>query len=213
MVIWKWSRTSWLRACAISGVAVLAVACSNRPTEVSEIDSYERAVTTQSAQDALAFISNFPSSHLVGDLIDSLPPAAALQTCVGVRDRVGAAKSCQRLREMMATKPLVPSAPLEISATASADEAGTFVPNATSQVVPAVDKSISVKSKASAGTASVPTHKQTVTQTHNAGTQIASIDVPVQIPETTWRVEYHHDGGGNSGDHGGGTGRGGDGHR
>jgi len=67
-------------------LCVLAASASTLAAE-GEIDSFVRAVTTQSKQDALAFIKTYPSSHLAPDLIDLLAPDVALEVCV---DHLGA---------------------------------------------------------------------------------------------------------------------------
>jgi hypothetical protein len=67
--------------------------------ETSEIDSYDRAVTSQNREDAIAFLKNFRSSHLVGDLIDSLPPDMARQVCEETADDVPQARrACQEVK-------------------------------------------------------------------------------------------------------------------
>jgi hypothetical protein len=51
----------------------------------SEIDAYDRAVRSQSQDAALAFLGEFPSSHLVGDMIQSLRPDLAREVCASLR--------------------------------------------------------------------------------------------------------------------------------
>ncbi len=65
------------------GVGALAlIAGVNGPlAQMSEMDGFDRAITTGTKEDALAFISDFRSSHLVPDLIELLPPDVAAAVC------------------------------------------------------------------------------------------------------------------------------------
>jgi SPOR domain len=64
----------------------------------SEIDAYDRAVSSQTKEAALAFLNEFGSSHLVGDLIDSLRPEVARQVCADLPGGVsGARRACEQL--------------------------------------------------------------------------------------------------------------------
>jgi hypothetical protein len=106
-------RPQGLRLLYAAGVSVLALAlCVGRSTgETSEIDSYETAFRSQSKAEALSFIRNFASSHLVGDLIESLPPNVALQVCADLQDSgpARAQKACKVLQEALAVQPDVPA--------------------------------------------------------------------------------------------------------
>jgi hypothetical protein len=51
----------------------------------SEIDAYDRAVGSQSKESALSFLHEFRSSHLVGDLIESLRPDVAREVCASLQ--------------------------------------------------------------------------------------------------------------------------------
>jgi hypothetical protein len=180
---------------------MLAVACSTDATKISEIDGYETAVRAQTAEDALAFINAFPSSHLVGDLIESLPPAVALQTCFDMQNRAKATRTCQHVREIVATNPAVPSAPPAIAgAAADAPKLALASGKATADVKP--------KTRAAASN-----HQQRLPQHRNTAVQVASVDPAVEIADTLstsgstirWRVEQGHgDRGGDGGDGGGG---------
>jgi hypothetical protein len=66
--------------------------------ETSEIDSYDRAVTSQTKEDAIAFLRDFGSSHLVGDLIESLRPEVAHQVCTEVPAAISKARqACEQI--------------------------------------------------------------------------------------------------------------------
>jgi len=83
------------------GVAML-FGVSERPlAQVSEIDSYDRAVTSQTKGDALAFIEEFGSSHLIGDLIESLRPEVAHEVCADLPSGISRARrACEQLRKV-----------------------------------------------------------------------------------------------------------------
>jgi uncharacterized protein YgiM (DUF1202 family) len=91
----------------------MLVAVSESPfAQGSEIDSYERAVTSQTKADALAFIEEFGSSHLLGDLIESLRPEIAHEVCADLPSGVSSARrACEQL-------PKVPVAKATVSSTA-----------------------------------------------------------------------------------------------
>jgi hypothetical protein len=126
------SRATWFFVGAGSGLALFALvgACSIS-TSTAEIDSYDAAVQSQTAEGALAFINANRGSHLVGDLIESLPPNVAVHVCSELPSSVSGrtARSCQHMREVMATAPTAP-APVLAAATpasgtgASADSLG-----------------------------------------------------------------------------------------
>jgi len=69
--------------------------------QVSEVDSYERAVISQTKENALAFIEDFRSSHLTGDLIESLRPEVAREVCADLPGGVPRARrACEQLRKV-----------------------------------------------------------------------------------------------------------------
>jgi hypothetical protein len=111
----------FLFAAGVSGIA-LAVCGGPSAGQTSEIESYEAAVkaavTSQSKAEALNFIKNFGSSHLVGDLIASLPPAVAQQVCGDLQGGgpAKARKACASLRQLVAVQPVV--SPAEIASAA-----------------------------------------------------------------------------------------------
>jgi hypothetical protein len=100
-----------LIAAVVSAIA-LALGVGRSTSQTSEIDGYEAAVRSQSKAEALSFIKNFDSSHLVGDLIESLRPEVAEQVCADLRGSgpARARKACEGLREALAAQPDVPTA-------------------------------------------------------------------------------------------------------
>jgi hypothetical protein len=201
------SRASWFLAGAGSGFALLAIvgACSIS-TSTSEIENYDAAVQSQTAESALAFINANQGSHLVGDLIESLPPNVAVQVCSEMPSSASGrtARSCQHMREVVATTATAPApafvaaAPVP-GASASADSLGCGgVPfklaPASGDTVAAVEPSANVKpSKKKAATAKVVLPVQ-VAEAYTRETAISSGIEPVAKGR-----------GGNSGDGGGGA--------
>jgi hypothetical protein len=83
----------------ICGSALLFAASNTAFAQLSEIDSYDRAVISQAKDAALAFIEEFRSSHLVGDLIESLRPDVARAVCTDLPSGVSRARrACDQLR-------------------------------------------------------------------------------------------------------------------
>jgi hypothetical protein len=134
-----YSGSSWkirtLTGAGIGSLAMLALvaACSIGAGETSEIDSYDLAVRTQSLTAARAFVEQHRISHLVGDLIESLPPDVALQVCGDLPTGTArnAVRSCRQLQDTIATN-ATRNGPIQIDAsasvvmpTASSDCAGT----------------------------------------------------------------------------------------
>jgi hypothetical protein len=70
------------------------------------------AVRSQSKTEVLNFIKAFHSSHLVGDLIQSLSPAVAQQVCADLNGGgpAKARKACEALPTAAAVQPTVPPA-------------------------------------------------------------------------------------------------------
>jgi hypothetical protein len=101
-----------LRALLFAGVSAIAfVVCLERSTgQTSEIDTYEMAVRSQSKTEALNFIRTFRSSHLVGDLVESLSPELAQQVCADLNGGgpARARKACEALPKAVAAQPVVP---------------------------------------------------------------------------------------------------------
>jgi hypothetical protein len=91
----------------MGGAIALAVGIGHSTSQTSEIDAYEAAVRSQSKTEALSFIKNFGSSHLVGDLIESLPPEVAQQVCTDLQGSgpARARQACEALREALAVQP------------------------------------------------------------------------------------------------------------
>jgi hypothetical protein len=97
---------------AIGSAMTLAVGIAHSTSETSEIDSYAAAVKSQSKVDALNFIRDFRSSHLVGDLIESLRPEVAEQVCLELKDGgpARAREACEALHAGFAVQPDVQTA-------------------------------------------------------------------------------------------------------
>jgi hypothetical protein len=115
------SQTSWFLFGLSTGVALLALvgACSIS-TSTSEIDSYDAAVQSSTADGALAFIKTHPTSHLVTDLVESLPPNVAVQICgdlpAGTASK--AVRACDQLRDTLAAKGTAPDGTIQLAAAA-----------------------------------------------------------------------------------------------
>jgi hypothetical protein len=156
--LWKiWTLTGAGTAALLLG---LVAACSIDAGETSEIDSYDLAVQTQSVTAARAFVKQYRTSHLIGDLIESLPPDVALQVCgdLPVETAGKAARSCSQLQDTIATEPAAPNGPAQIAASAS-----IVMPIASSDCVgtPLVVQPTGSTSMTKAmRTASVPTRKR-----------------------------------------------------
>jgi len=118
-------RLRFLFAAGVSGIA-LAVCVGRASGQTSEIDSYDLAVTSQSKTESLSFIRTFGSSHLVGDLIESLPPEVAQQVCAELQGDgpARARKACEGIREALAVQPVAPAAKAP-AAGAAADPVST----------------------------------------------------------------------------------------
>lgn len=100
-----------LLAVSVSLLA-LTVGSVSAHAETSEIDSFQMAVASQTEQDALAFIKAYPSSHLIGDLFDLLPPEIAQQVCTDLADSASARaqSACKTLQRAYAVAPMEPAA-------------------------------------------------------------------------------------------------------
>jgi hypothetical protein len=101
-----------------SAIAFLLLAISgDLLAEPSEIDSYDRAVTSQTKEDAIAFLREFGSSHLVGDLFDSLRPDVARQVCAEIADGISKARrACQQVEARSSADISTASEPAAVTA-------------------------------------------------------------------------------------------------
>ncbi len=110
----KHPRHAWVGAGACCAVVLVAIAsaCSIN-TSASEIDRYQSAVNTQTKAEALKFIDQFGNSHLVPDLIESLPPDVALEVCTELSGSTAdnAARSCEPLMTIAHVAPAASSVP------------------------------------------------------------------------------------------------------
>jgi hypothetical protein len=90
---------------SVSALALFAYS-SGPAAQVSELDAFQRAINTQNRQDALAFVNNFSSSHLVPDLIELLNPDVAMDVCNSMRSATSRARSaCDKVKRAVATAP------------------------------------------------------------------------------------------------------------
>src|SRR5262245_6985032 len=115
---------SWIFLLPLATVAATLLAVTKGSlADVSEIDAFQRAVSTQSKADALVFLRDFRSSHLTSDLIELLQPHLALEVCSslsGGSSRVRAA--CEKVKKAAATAPAAGSpAPAPSASTLPAD--------------------------------------------------------------------------------------------
>src|SRR5262245_43266819 len=95
-------------AVTLGAGALALIAGVNGPlAQMSEIDAFDKAVTSGSKEDALAFIHEFGSSHLVPDLIHSLSPDVAATVCAYLGDNT----ACDDLQNSLATEPAAGTAP------------------------------------------------------------------------------------------------------
>jgi hypothetical protein len=83
---------------ALGAVALALVTGANASLANSEIDAFDKAATSGSKEDALSFIHEFGSSHLVPDLIDLLPPDVAAAVCADL----GGNRACNNLQDNLA---------------------------------------------------------------------------------------------------------------
>jgi hypothetical protein len=117
-------RSGSLRALLVAGGSAIALVASvgGAVSQTSELDSYESAVRLQSKTEALAFIKAYPSSHLVGDLIESLRPEVAQQVCTDLHDGGPrrARNACKMLQAARAVAPVEPAAAPVASTSAAA---------------------------------------------------------------------------------------------
>jgi len=89
------------------GAAVLFTLIDGSFAEESEIDAFQRAITSQSKADALAFMRDFGSSHLAPDLIELLRAGVALEVCSSLSDASSQTTSaCNKLQSGVATVPM-----------------------------------------------------------------------------------------------------------
>jgi hypothetical protein len=150
-------------------VVTLAAATGNAIAQTSEIDAYDRAVTSQSKENALAFLSEFRSSHLVGDLIESLRPDVAREVCADLPSGVSRARqACEQLRQT----------PVAEEAASSRNTAGTTPrPNASASATQPPPAAPSSGAGANVGT--VDMSAPGIAQSTPAGSGTAAV-VPTQ---------------------------------
>ena len=88
------------------GALALITAARGPVAEISEIDAFQRAIRSQTKADALAFVRDFGSSHLIPDLIDLLRPDVALGVCADVSGSSSRARTaCDKVRAAATVEP------------------------------------------------------------------------------------------------------------
>jgi hypothetical protein len=97
-----------LRVLLPPGVGILALVAveTGSIAKVSEIDAFQRAVSSHAKADALAFVRDFGSSHLIPDLIDLLPPDVGLDVCATLSGSSARAKTaCEKAKSVTTIEP------------------------------------------------------------------------------------------------------------
>ena len=102
----------WPLPLGAAAAALLAFGASASAETMSEIDAFQRAVSTQSKQDALAFIDRFASSHLIPDLIELLRPEVAVDLCGSFDSRSPRVRAaCDRVTKAARAVAVAPTPP------------------------------------------------------------------------------------------------------
>lgn len=129
---------------AAAGAAALLAFGEASVAQTSEIDAFQLAVTSQKPQDALAFIEDFSSSHLIADMIELLQPEVALQVCNKLSGGPARARAtCDQVKKAIALAPATgASTPPPATKTAPAPSAAApaesaSAPPATVETAPA----------------------------------------------------------------------------
>jgi hypothetical protein len=132
---------------AMGSCIALAVGIGHATSQTSEIDSYEAAVRSQSKAEALSFIKDFGSSHLVGDLIESLRPEVAQEVCTDLQGSgpTRARQACEVLRETLASQLDAQTAAIAPAAGAAVEVSPVPAGAATSPVVSSDDEAEDVQ--------------------------------------------------------------------
>lgn len=141
----EWKKSRRLPRILLS-LSIAAVACLAQSTgavaQMSELDAFQRAISTQNKQDALAFLDGFGSSHLVPDLIELLKPDVAAEVCSSMRGGSSRARSaCDKVKKALAAQPAAGTAalpqpaptppPAQVVAPATASPEFSVVPEST----------------------------------------------------------------------------------
>src|SRR5262245_17060647 len=101
-----------------AGILALIAGVTGPLAQMSEMDGFDKAVTSGSKEDALAFIREFGSSHLVPDLIDLLPPDVAAAVCADL----GGNSACDSLQNNLATEPAAGTVAPELATNVEEDD-------------------------------------------------------------------------------------------
>jgi len=132
---------------AAGGFVGAVGASSNAVAELSEIDGFDQALASGTADAARKFVEAFPSSHLVNDLFELLPPDIAAEACAGLPDGVSRAarRACEKLEASLALAPAAgsPAArPQGVGSTPAGEAASDGAISDQPTVQPAPDRAV-----------------------------------------------------------------------
>ncbi len=177
---WKTSRKGWGKLLPpAAAAAALAAFSAGAAARMSEIDAFQNAVTTQSRQEALAFVDEFGSSHLIPDLIELLRPEVASQVCARLgRGSARTRASCDRMERALATA-LALADPATAPATAATNAAAATAPAVST--APAVKPMLATTAASGATRLPIPPAKPKAAASA-AATPAASPDAPAPSP-------------------------------
>jgi hypothetical protein len=128
-----------LLALSASLAAVMMPGATSR-AELSEIDSFQLAVESQREAEALAFIRAHPTSHLIVDLIEMIPPEVAQQVCQDLAGSVSARvqSACRTRPRADTAAPIEPAAAATTRTVVPVEPATTSTPDTVAPIEPAV---------------------------------------------------------------------------
>jgi hypothetical protein len=166
----------------LAGIGVVLVGMREPAAEVSEIDAFQRAVSSRTKADALAFLRDFGSSHLVPDLIDVLPPEVALEVCATLSG--AACKKVQAATIEPVAGPKTPPASLSAS---NCDSVAPAPESSWTGVVKVVDPPVIANSSPSLNKGKQSTLRVTTAPSRNsfvASTRTRQVATLPRVPET-----------------------------
>jgi hypothetical protein len=154
-------------------ISLLAIIASGGTSfaQISEIDAYDRAVSSQSAEAALVFLGEFRSSHLVGDLIESLNPDVAHEVCARLvgEGPAAARRACTQVPQAATAEPADKPATAPASVQNVAPAAG--LPTASAVPEP---EAMTDEVMMNSGIGAVPASLPPATRTANQGVAVGS---------------------------------------
>src|SRR5262245_38260074 len=109
-------KVPWVTVPLGAGALTLIAGVNGPLAQMSEMDGFDKAVTSGSKEDALAFINDFRSSHLIPDLIELLPPDTAAAVCADLPSGASstANRACDEAKAIIATAPAAGTAAPEV---------------------------------------------------------------------------------------------------